>query len=254
MKTNRNTLVISVVVAIILMCVASTGCIKLVQKNIDNQDPNEVLDEKGLPAGSASEPVQPTPAIPLGQEEISSWDSTVRAAEPILPRDNFRIVRNLTGRNGEPANPSLHDTWVSRMPLYSLHYSPRYNASAVEVNVTRGPLVINFRAVPVLNEPRISFADITIRELPSGRIVAEEHIDHFLAPAPEEEKTVIIPDLATCNLRQVVLFREGRYHINSYGNQVDIDLAIYTGDSPLLTSNTPVVSDSALPAEDEVWA
>lgn len=252
MRRNWNNLVICAVTAVLLMCITSTGCIKLVQKNIKSPDLPPTLDETGT--GSASGPVRTITATPAMPEGVSLPESTVHSAEPILPPDTFRTARNLTGRNGEPANLSLQVAWNLRVPLYSLHYSLRYNASAVEVNVTRGPLVINFRAVPDLNEPRISFARMTVRDLPSRRIVAEEHIDHFpMTDSGEEDSAGSLGEVN--NLRQVVLFREGRYHITMYGNQAEVDLTIYTGDSPLLTSTTPGVPDPVLPAEEEeVWA
>ncbi|MDD1723688.1 MAG: hypothetical protein LUQ07_01015 [Methanospirillum sp.] len=216
--------------------------------------------ESDNPAG----PVKEADTQVTTTTQLPSSASTI---DPIYPAEHFRTIRNLTEKNGENVTLPTQNAWSSRTPLYTLHYSPRYDASAILVNVTHGPLVIIFKATPKINDPRVSFADVTVRELPGKGIVAEERIDHYpsgsssgdesdsgkSSSGAESSKGPL--DFGESNQKQIVIYKESSYHINVYGNQIDVDISVYTGDSGVMTSGNiqETISSGAAPEEGETF-
>ncbi|MDO9325741.1 MAG: hypothetical protein Q7T80_12390 [Methanoregula sp.] len=164
--------------------------------------------------------------------------------DPIFPDDYYRTVRNLSERTSEPVSSPIRSSLSSRTPVYHLKYSPLFNATAIKVNVTRGPLVINFKAIPKINDPRISFAVVTVRELPSKAVVAEERIDNFPKTDDLSLQGNSIPE------KQIEIFKEGLYHVNVYGNQIDVDVTVFTGDSTVIRSGTVSGTTLIQPSEE----
>jgi len=80
----------------------------------------------------------------------------------------------------------------------------------------KGPLLVNYRTVPLQYDPRVSFLVITIRDMGSGEIVAQDGYGEPFTSTPE---------------KQMIVYGDGVYHINVYGNQVDVTVSVYTGDS-----------------------
>ncbi len=230
------------IIFLILLCVSSTGCIKLVQKNHEQSANPQNSDNPSTSSTqtSANSPPSITMSPVISETEVNPVD----VADPILPDDYYRTVRNLSEKNGEGSQAPLRSSLNSRTPVYHLKYSPQFNATAIKVNVTRGPLVINFKAIPKINDPRISFAVITIRELPSKAVVAEEQIDNF----PKTDDLSLKEN--SKNEKQIEIFKEGLYHINVYGNQIDVDVTVFTGDSLTIKSDTiPGTASTQLPEE-----
>lgn len=248
MKTRNNFFIILVIFLIMGLTTASAGCIKSVQGYVEKSP--EPGASAGFPTAPLPAPEVFTLSVPDIQETLSP--STAKTVDPIYPKEYYRTIRNLTGKTGVNATLPVQDSWSKREPLYTLHYSANYGISAIQVNVTQGPLVIIFKAKPKINDPRISFADMTVRELPSKGVVAEERIDHF--SRDDVESTTGTKESGNPNEKHVVIFREGSFHINVYGNQVDADISVYTGDSPVLTgkSRSGGATDP-LPEEEERW-
>jgi hypothetical protein len=191
-------------------------------------------------------------------------NSSANAASPIFPEEYYRDIRNLTGKSGVNTSLPVQNSWSSRQPVYTLHYSENYGVAAFEVNVTHGPLVVIFKAKPKKNDARISFADLTIREMPSKGIVAHERIDHYIttkSSSDAEEQTdssgnVIAqgpPEFGKLNEKEIIVYKEGLFHINVYGNQVDADVNAFTGDSPVSASGRTIASYGTPAPEEEYW-
>ena len=215
---------------LILFCVSSAGCIKFIHKNSDQSAAQVSSDNPSASPiqGSGSSSPQITTSVVSSDQQANMVD----VVDPILPDDYYQTVRNLSGKNGETPQVPLRSSYSDRTPVYHLQYSPQFNATAIRVNVTHGPLVINFKATPKINDPRISFAVVTVRELPAKAVVAEERIDHF------PEANDISHQDGSINEKQIEIFNEGLYHINVYGNQIDVDITVFTGDSPIIKSGT----------------
>jgi hypothetical protein len=227
---------------LILICVSSTGCIKLVQKNLDQPAAPQDSENPSVSSTqiSVSSPRPITTSTIISETKVNPVD----VVDPIYPDDYYRTVRNLSEKNGEMAQAPLRSSFNSRTPVYHLKYSPQFNATAIKVNVTRGPLVINFKAIPKINDPRISFAVITVRELPSKAVVAEEQIDNF--PKPDD----LTLKENSKNEKQIEIFKEGLYHINVYGNQIDVDVKVFTGESPITKPGTISGTTFTQPSEE----
>lgn len=229
------------IIFLILLCISSTGCIKLVQKNHDQsadpQNTDNPLISSTQTFASSPLPITTTPVI--SETKVNPVD----VVDPILPDDYNRTVRDFSEKNGEITQTPLRSSLSSRTPVYHLKYFPQFNATAIKVNVTRGPLIINFKAIPKINNPRISFAVVTVRELPSKAIVAEERIDTF----PKTDDLTLHGN--SINEKQIEIFKEGLYHINVYGNQIDVEVNVFTGDSPVVKSDTVSGTTSTQPSE-----
>jgi hypothetical protein len=255
-EDDMNKFAAFVIVVIVLVSVTSAGCINMLRNNPGQPGSSGDNGEPGFPAESSSPLPAASPAIvPVAEQLFQA--STADLADPIYPADYYRTIRNLSGKNGERSSLPVENSWSTRIPLYTLHTSPLFNASAFQVNVTRCPLVIIFEAAPKKGGPRISFAEMTVRELPSKKIVAEERIDHFTDGNPDPGSTATGTESGASNVRQVVIFKEGSYHINVYGNQVDAGVTVFTGDSPYLADTiekVPTAVSPGLSEEEEVWA
>lgn len=230
------------IIFLLLICISSTGCIKLVEKNLDQSAAPQDSDNLSVFSTqiSKSSPQPITTSTIISETKVNPVD----VVDPIYPNDYYRTVRNLSEKNGEKAQTPLRSSLNSLTPIYHLKYSPQFNATAIKVNVTRGPLVINFKAIPKINDPRISFAVITVRELPSKAIVAEEQIDNF--PKPDD----LSLKENSKNEKQIEIFKEGFYHINIYGNQIDVEVKVFTGDSPTIKSSASSETVLTQPSEE----
>jgi hypothetical protein len=228
---------------LILFCVSSAGCIKLIHKNSDQSAAQVSSDNPSatpIKVSGSSSPQITTSVVSSDQQA-----NMVDVVDPILPDDYYQTVRNLSGKNGETPQVPLRSSYNDRTPVYHLQYSPQFNATAIKVNVTHGPLVINFKATPKINDPRISFAIVTVRELPSKAVVAEERIDNY----PRQDDTS--SEENSKNEKQIEIFKEGLYHINVYGNQIDTDVKVFTSDSPNITSASASGTVSPQTSEEE---
>jgi hypothetical protein len=251
---------------LILICVSSAGCIKQVQGHLGQSGNPTESDNELVPATvqvlESDKPAGPVKEVDTQVTTTTQLPSSASTIDPIYPAEHFRTIRNLTEKNGENVTLPTQNAWSSRTPLYTLHYSPRYDASAILVNVTHGPLVIIFKATPKINDPRVSFADVTVRELPGKGIVAEERIDHYPSSTSSGDEsdsdggTVSSSgprDFGESNQKQIVIYKESSYHINVYGNQVDVDMAVYTGDSPVLSKASSASAGNTEIPEEEFW-
>jgi hypothetical protein len=241
---NRiNKVVVSLgIIFLLLLLVSSAGCIKLAQKNLDHSAvPQNSGDQ---PSQSAPEFSQPAPDAPVVTQSTTGVQlvSGVNTVDPVYPEDYYRTVRNLSGKNGEMGARLLRQSVQSQTPLYKFHYSPQFNATAILVNVTKGPLIVYFKATPKQKDPRISFVVVTVRDFNTKSVVAEEQIDQI-------PKTDTTDQDNSDQGKQIEIFGEGLYHINVYGNQCDVDISIFTGDSQIHQANpvsglTPVPQSS----------
>jgi hypothetical protein len=225
---------------LILLVVSSAGCIKLVQKNHDNS--TEFREGPASPASQVQRTPQSSGSLntATGIQQINFADRT----DPILPADNERIIRNLSEKNGEVPSLLLRESLTSRTPVYHLKFSPQYNATAVRVNVTSGPLVIVYNIAFRFKDPHDSFAVITVRDYVTKEVIASETAGQI----PKESLDSVEYRDET---RQIVLPREGQFHINVYGNQCDVDLSVYSGDSPQVSGSSAgsVTPEGNTPAE-----
>jgi hypothetical protein len=224
------------IIVLILLFVLSAGCIKQVEQTLNISDNASPLARLPLPGSTNTGSAVPAEVQASG---TPAGPSTVTSADPIYPEDWFQTYRNLSGKEGRNIPLPVENDWSSRIPIYTLDFSPIYCATAIEVNVTQGPLVIIFKATPNFDNPQISFADVTVRALPSKEIVANERIDHYLQPLDTANTTMGGPtEYGAPDEKQIVVYKDGLYHITVDGNQIAVDISVYTGDSPVGASGS----------------
>jgi hypothetical protein len=148
-------------------------------------------------------------------DNTMSGRSTAVFAAPIAPEESLEPVRDLSGSSGDMSTDNLRKTWRSHTPIFQTSFSPGYSSEGIRVDVKKGPLLVNYQVSPRNYDPRISFFVITIRDLESNRIVAQDGYGEPFTSTPE---------------KQIIIYGEGPYHVNLYGNQVDVNVGIYTGD------------------------
>lgn len=154
---------------------------------------------------------------PQSVQPASPSRSTASFADPIAPGESPQPVRDLGEKNGEMTTENLRVTFRSHTPIFQTSISPRFNSQGIRVDVKRGPLLVNYQTIPLQNDPRISFLVITIRDMDTGTIVAQDGYGNPFTSSPE---------------KQIIVYGDGPYHINIYGNQMDVNVGVYTGDSP----------------------
>jgi hypothetical protein len=196
--SNKNILPVFVCLMLILILAVSAGCVALT----------------GNPGAEESVPASSTSGI--SQAILSSGRSTASFTDPIAQGDSPQLIRDLGEKNGEMTTENLRVTFRSHAPIFQTSFSPRFSSQAIRVDVKKGPLLVNYQASARQYDPRISFLVITIRDLDNGKIVAEDGYGEPFTSNPE---------------KQIIVYGSGPYHINVYGNQMNVNLAVYTGDS-----------------------
>jgi hypothetical protein len=152
----------------------------------------------------------------MAADSTISERSTAVFTAPIAPDESPEPVRDLSGRSGETSTENLRKTWQSHTPIFQTSFSPGYSSEGIKVDVRKGPLLVDYQVSPRNYDPRISFFVITIRELETNRIVAQDGYGEPFTSTTE---------------KQIIVYGEGPYHINLYGNQVDVNVRVYTGDA-----------------------
>ena len=168
------------------------------------------------PADSGQAGSSPGVASSAAADNTMSGRSTAVLATPIAPEESPGPVRDLSGSSGDSTAENLRKTWRSHTPIFQTSFSPGYSSEGIRVDVKKGPLLVNYQVSPRNIDPRISFFVITIRNLQSNQIVAQDGYGEPFTSTPE---------------KQIIIYGEGPYHVNLYGNQVDVNVAVYTGDA-----------------------
>jgi hypothetical protein len=168
------------------------------------------------PSDSGQTGSLPSVASSTTADNTISERSTAAFAAPIAPDESPEPVRDLSGHSGDTSADNLRKTWQSHTPIFQTSFSPGYSSEGIRVDVKKGPLLVNYQVSPRNYDPRISFFVITIRDLENNRIVAQDGYGEPFTSTPE---------------KQIIVYGEGPYHVNLYGNQVDVNVAVYTGDA-----------------------
>ncbi len=121
-------------------------------------------------------------------------------------------------------------------PLFTQGYSLWSNNYGLLLDDVKGPVTRDFTSYPKNSNPHYSFFVTTVRDPRTLRVITENGYGRMYSV----EKS-----------KKIVLYSAGRYHINLYGNLMDVTISITTGDSPVEDSVVPVAT---IRAEEEMWA
>ncbi len=95
--------------------------------------------------------------------------------------------------------------------VYRKQFSLNYNSVGLLATVDKAPLVIDFSVTPGNRDPVYSFFILTVRDAGSRQVVGQEGYGRtFSTESP----------------KRLVFTSPGKYHLNLYGNWVDVDLRV----------------------------
>jgi hypothetical protein len=95
--------------------------------------------------------------------------------------------------------------------VYRNRFTLKYGSVGLLATVENAPLVIDFSVTPGNPDPVYSFFILTVRDADLGVVVGQEGYGRTFS---------------TENPKRLVFMSPGRYHINLYGNLVEVDLGI----------------------------
>jgi len=95
--------------------------------------------------------------------------------------------------------------------VYHDRFSMNYNSMGLLATVEEAPLVIDFSVTPGNRDPVYSFFILTVRAGSTREVVGQEGYGRTFS---------------TENPKRLVFLNPGKYHLNLYGNWVDVDLSI----------------------------
>jgi len=129
----------------------------------------------------------------------------------------------VSGRAYPPAEPyEIDPRFVRNTPEYRVdptlftevyrnRFTFSYNTEGLLATVDKAPLVIDFTTTPGNANPNYCFFILTVRDADSGTVIGQEGYARTFS---------------TENPKRMVFTRPGKYHLNLYGNWVDVDLGI----------------------------
>jgi len=114
---------------------------------------------------------------------------------------NPRFMRNHPGYRADPALFA---------EVYRNRFTFAYNSVALLATADEAPLIINFSVTPARAGPS-SFFILTVRDAESGVVIGQDgYARTFTTDSP----------------KQMVFLSPGKYHLNLYGNLVNVELGI----------------------------
>lgn len=131
---------------------------------------------------------------------------------PILPKDPYEVNLDEIDLLEPYSSPSV-ETPANLETLFSETFALEFSANAVLVQISRAPLVIDFRVRPRRQTPLESYMELSVRDPKTREILARDGYGYKYST--DLEKTVVI-------------LEPGKYHITLYGKRVAVDLAIRT--------------------------
>lgn len=275
MKINMKKTITGLgLIFLVILFIASAGCIKQVQAVISGDSGSEEAPYESLstvtavPTYSISgnvmstltpTTVTPTPVPHFRVDEVDPY--------PYITSDPYRLpYRDFSNRAGNVSDKS------GRIPQFSRTFVLRSNATALQVNVTNGPFIIDLVFSPLFDIPDqtgdtgssypsddeedteetsqggdssgglsgsksfvYSNAEILVINTHTNETVADGYGGIY-----SSDKTKILK-----------IYKEGPYTITLTGNFIDVLIAITTSSQELPA--TPVPHSNAYYAEEEEW-
>jgi hypothetical protein len=255
------------IIFLILIFVASAGCIKYLPVSSGDK---EQSDSSVLPATTAIPPAVPVSSVQSPAVSppviVTTPSDYLRVDEvdpgPYVTPDPYRIPYRNHGNwtTGEPDR-------APRISQFTKNVILRSNTTAFQVNVTKGPLVIDLTYHPLFTDPDNTGLGSTDQGLPNscnfedassdclvnsgtsgGDSVSTNSFvfshadvrvfDKNTGGAPVEEEGyggVYSSDLH----KQIIIYREGPYIITISGNYIDVTMAIITGSAQVPATTAP---------------
>nr|WP_320160194.1 hypothetical protein [uncultured Methanoregula sp.] len=238
MKNNVNAALVGTgIIVLLLIFVFSAGCIKYLPTS-NGGDKGTTIVSSELPRNNVLSPpgnasFNQSPVVtPAAVVTIHSPGFHVNEVDPMpyVTQDPYKIPYRDLGNwsAGETARGQ-------RTPQFSKKIILRSNSTAFQVNVTKGPLVIDLTCTPKFSTPDqtaingqnsfvFSNAEVTVIDEISKAALAKDGYGG-----------VYSSDLH----KKITIYREGSFIVTLTGNFIDIDMAIITGSAPEQVPATP---------------
>ena len=270
-KRMKNFVQTVTILLILLILLASAGCINKIF-------PKETATEQNKEGETHSS--SPYPAdTPVTGDALTAGDPVVNGTPqpeklevedaspfPYITPDPYRLPYRDHGNW-----TTIDANRVPRIPQFTKSYVLRTNSTAVRVNVTQAPLIINLTFSPVFTSP--DQTGDTGKNYPSGDDDDEESDDEsggggggssralsgsygFVYPSAEISVIDVLTNetvakegygriYSTDDEKKITLYRDGLYLITLEGDFMDVGMAITTGNAavkPVTTSQSAAAS------------
>ncbi|MDD1679077.1 MAG: hypothetical protein LUO93_07860 [Methanomicrobiales archaeon] len=156
-----------------------------------------------------------TRAIPVPTPRIFVGNSTVTAANPVIPTYKPSIPEGATHK------PSMeYRGLLNTSTIYEQTFELRYNSVGFLVDVVKPPFALAYSTVPTtsdpyyLNNPYYCFMTITVRDPKTMAVITEEGYGRVYSTDAE---------------KIIILYRSGTYHVTLYGNMVKVTVMVEAG-------------------------
>lgn len=257
----NSVMVVTGILCMLLLVTLSSGCINMLL----SKDPS--LEQTG-DAGSSSLMTNPVESS-VSQGLVTSTPSSVvsRTAvpavvdevspHPYVTPDPYRLPYRDHGNwtTGEPVR-------VLKNPEFSKKYVLRSNSTAVRVNVSQAPLVIDLTFNPQWTSPDHTGIGGGVAE--DGSVSTGTSVNSFVYSKAvvtvhhEGSSAVVEQDgfgdgFSTALEKKITIYREGTYVILLTGDFMDISMAITTGAGAEKPLASPVSAGSIPDPEEEGW-
>ena len=237
------------VLFLVLIFILSAGCIKYLPHNssgdttlqtlpgdtpVPTPEPtviNTPLPSDSLP--SQQPPANVTSLVPATTLETISVKEV--NPDPYITPDPYRLAyRNLSNRYTD-SNLVPNDL-APRIPQFTRNIVLRSNSTAFQVNVTKGPLIIDMKYSPLFANP-----DKTSLEGTNSFVYSNAEVTVFsngLPVARDGYNGVYSIETE----KKITIYSTGSYVITITGNFIDVTMAIITGSAPEPATPVPTVN------------
>lgn len=272
------------IIFLILVFVASAGCIKYLP--VGNSGDKERTDSSVLPMTTAISPSIPDSSVPSPADTppvVVTTPPYYLKVDPVDPGayvtpDPYAIPYSYHGNwtTGEPDR-------VPRIPQFTKNVILRSNTTAFQVDVTKGPLVIDLTYQPEFSNPDNTGLGSTDQGLPSSCNFEDagsdcsgnsgtsrsDSSDNSVTSGGDSVSTnsfvfsgaeVKVFDknagggpvaeegyggIYSSDLhKQITIYREGSFVITISGNFIDVNMAIITGSAQVPATPAPVSANN----------
>jgi hypothetical protein len=254
---NMNAHIVRIgIIFLLLIFVSSSGCVKNILNNTSGKTETQLVSPAptAIDTPSSSGTVLPgkspaTPPIvvvttPPGYIEVDQVDPG-----PYVTPDPYKLPYRDHGTwsTGEPDR-------ATRIPQFTKSYVLRTDPTAIRVNVTEAPLVIDLTFRPRWADPDHTGTGSTANE--DGSVTTGTSVNSFVYSTAvvtvysENSHAIVEQDgygkeFSVDLEKKITLYQEGSYIITLTGDFMDVNMAIITGSAltPVIAAPTSGTND-----------
>lgn len=254
---------------------SSCGCLKVVQKSLSTDATDNDTQSVTTISPTEEVTVQTTVSImeiPPTTEIIPNMTMQVESADPIIDYESYDTLHG--ARLNETTIYRPNESRAKYVPEFQKSYTLGCNATGFIADVKKGPMVIHFNVHPVINCNTDPSSCRGKGGLPAEDSEDSDYSDdskesseysistvnrpYFTMTVRDNETHAIIAQdgyarefSSQTDDRTLMVYSRGRYHVTLEGCFVTVNLAITTGNSPVVNT-TRVVESSDEDYDEEL--